>query len=136
MRLLIVFMLMIRRPPRSTRADTLFPYTTLSRADAATSRQRRSLTTFLLEQLGRVESLRVTELCASGRRSPPAERFEPEDQGHSRGPDRHRAQHSSRRRNMSLSPLTQSGPHFTGDPHEPAEHRGGSKLRSKTHQHP
>src|SRR3546814_11322478 len=32
-----VFFLMIRRPPRSTRTDTLFPYTTLFRspADAA-----------------------------------------------------------------------------------------------------
>src|SRR3546814_19683678 len=28
----IVFFLMIRRPPRSTRTDTLFPYTTLFRA--------------------------------------------------------------------------------------------------------
>src|SRR3546814_13806712 len=28
------FCLMIRRPPRSTRTDTLFPYTTLFRADA------------------------------------------------------------------------------------------------------
>src|SRR3546814_19376470 len=31
----IVFCLMIRRPPRSTRTDTLFPYTTLFRSDAA-----------------------------------------------------------------------------------------------------
>src|SRR3546814_13759146 len=32
---LCVFVLMIRRPPRSTRTDTLFPYTTLFRsADA------------------------------------------------------------------------------------------------------
>src|SRR3546814_11636386 len=31
--LLIVFFLMIRRPPRSTRTDTLFPYTTLFRSD-------------------------------------------------------------------------------------------------------
>src|SRR3546814_12765355 len=31
-RLLIVFFLMIRRPPRSTRTDTLFPYTTLFRS--------------------------------------------------------------------------------------------------------
>src|SRR3546814_14315387 len=30
----IVFFLMIRRPPRSTRTDTLFPYTTLFRSDA------------------------------------------------------------------------------------------------------
>src|SRR3546814_8992502 len=30
----IVFFLMIRRPPRSTRTDTLFPYTTLFRSNA------------------------------------------------------------------------------------------------------
>src|SRR3546814_4907190 len=29
----IIFCLMIRRPPRSTRTDTLFPYTTLFRSD-------------------------------------------------------------------------------------------------------
>src|SRR3546814_10461989 len=29
----LVFVLMIRRPPRSTRTDTLFPYTTLFRSD-------------------------------------------------------------------------------------------------------
>src|SRR3546814_20013999 len=28
----IIFLLMIRRPPRSTRTDTLFPYTTLFRS--------------------------------------------------------------------------------------------------------
>src|SRR3546814_13308829 len=36
--LLICFFLMIRRPPRSTRTDTLFPYTTLFRS----ARSRRS----------------------------------------------------------------------------------------------
>src|SRR3546814_21075972 len=30
---MILFFLMIRRPPRSTRTDTLFPYTTLFRSD-------------------------------------------------------------------------------------------------------
>src|SRR3546814_10593178 len=35
---------MIRRPPRSTRTDTLFPYTTLFRS------QRRGLALFLLRQ--------------------------------------------------------------------------------------
>src|SRR3546814_13515271 len=30
----VVFFLMIRRPPRSTRTDTLFPYTTLFRSAA------------------------------------------------------------------------------------------------------
>src|SRR3546814_3448504 len=32
-----VFFLMIRRPPRSTRTDTLFPYTTLFRSDGTGS---------------------------------------------------------------------------------------------------
>src|SRR3546814_11968929 len=32
--LLLFFFLMIRRPPRSTRTDTLFPYTTLFRSTA------------------------------------------------------------------------------------------------------
>src|SRR3546814_11348693 len=32
---LFFFFLMIRRPPRSTRTDTLFPYTTLFRSDIA-----------------------------------------------------------------------------------------------------
>src|SRR3546814_2534040 len=31
---------MIRRPPRSTRTDTLFPYTTLFRSSKLTSKQR------------------------------------------------------------------------------------------------
>src|SRR3546814_13466691 len=31
-RVIILFFLMIRRPPRSTRTDTLFPYTTLFRS--------------------------------------------------------------------------------------------------------
>src|SRR3546814_5347322 len=33
---------MIRRPPRSTRTDTLFPYTTLFRSSPATSRPNRA----------------------------------------------------------------------------------------------
>src|SRR3546814_4999564 len=33
-----VFFLMIRRPPRSTRTDTLFPYTTLFRSDMLLAR--------------------------------------------------------------------------------------------------
>src|SRR3546814_12290991 len=32
MSIVILFFLMIRRPPRSTRTDTLFPYTTLFRS--------------------------------------------------------------------------------------------------------
>src|SRR3546814_12579717 len=36
----IIFFLMIRRPPRSTRTDTLFPYTTLFRSSIYESRLR------------------------------------------------------------------------------------------------
>src|SRR3546814_15045746 len=34
----IIFFLMIRRPPRSTRTDTLFPYTTLFRSASPTDK--------------------------------------------------------------------------------------------------
>src|SRR3546814_13408074 len=48
------FFLMIRRPPRSTRTDTLFPYTTLFRSDpAAVLRvQRKPLSFHLREFFG------------------------------------------------------------------------------------
>src|SRR3546814_20021420 len=38
--MLLFFFLMIRRPPRSTRTDTLFPYTTLFRSTYATLRSQ------------------------------------------------------------------------------------------------
>src|SRR3546814_14591748 len=38
---LLIFFLMIRRPPRSTRTDTLFPYTTLFRSARAYRAGRR-----------------------------------------------------------------------------------------------
>src|SRR3546814_20065894 len=37
---LLFFFLMIRRPPRSTRTDTLFPYTTLFRSPAVVDHPR------------------------------------------------------------------------------------------------
>src|SRR3546814_6721508 len=37
-----IFILMIRRPPRSTRTDTLFPYTTLFRSPQSRKRRRNS----------------------------------------------------------------------------------------------
>src|SRR3546814_4986766 len=40
--LLLFFFLMIRRPPRSTRTDTLFPYTTLFRSAAEDQRRAQS----------------------------------------------------------------------------------------------
>src|SRR3546814_12919130 len=44
---MMFFFLMIRRPPRSTRTDTLFPYTTLFRSQA------KWLARYLSESLGR-----------------------------------------------------------------------------------
>src|SRR3546814_7009679 len=38
---MFVFFLMIRRPPRSTRTDTLFPYTTLFRSPFAVRPRRQ-----------------------------------------------------------------------------------------------
>src|SRR3546814_2464043 len=37
---MLIFFFMIRRPPRSTRTDTLFPYTTLFQSEAARRRYR------------------------------------------------------------------------------------------------
>src|SRR3546814_19215337 len=39
---LVFFFLMIRRPPRSTRTDALFPYTTLFRSAAVRARAARN----------------------------------------------------------------------------------------------
>src|SRR3546814_15397767 len=41
-----IFFLMIRRPPRSTRTDTLFPYTTLFRSTGRRYGFRKRLTGF------------------------------------------------------------------------------------------
>src|SRR3546814_18143364 len=41
--LLCLFFLMVRRPPRSTRTDTLFPYTTLFRSASRQPRERQVL---------------------------------------------------------------------------------------------
>src|SRR3546814_2224721 len=38
----IIFFLMVRRPPRSTRTDTLFPYTTLFRSAQAPRTEGRT----------------------------------------------------------------------------------------------
>src|SRR3546814_8297395 len=43
-RVCLIFFLMIRRPPRSTRTDTLLPYTTLFRSPATRGRARGPVT--------------------------------------------------------------------------------------------
>src|SRR3546814_11975360 len=44
--IVLFFFLMIRRPPRSTRTDTLFPYTTLFRSAYGLSGQQTALAGF------------------------------------------------------------------------------------------
>src|SRR3546814_10334400 len=51
---------MIRRPPISTRTDTLFPYTTLFRSDELPAAARRSLKA-LMEAFGRWREAARTE---------------------------------------------------------------------------
>src|SRR3546814_19142792 len=52
---------MIRRPPRSTRTDTLFPYTTLFRSDERIVKRRRTGGT----RIGRVEGKAWRQLHAA-----------------------------------------------------------------------
>src|SRR3546814_13296304 len=64
------FFLMIRRPPRSTRTDTLFPYTTLFRSRQSRSPSRADHCTRLSaraagrdragEEIGRTQEITVT----------------------------------------------------------------------------
>src|SRR3546814_3497082 len=56
---------MIRRPPRSTRTDTLFPYTTLFRSEAAHAPLQRAAQVFTdhVERPGRVFVGRVGPLA-------------------------------------------------------------------------
>src|SRR3546814_16523892 len=55
------FFLMIRRPPRSTRTDTLFPYTTLFRALVAGSERDTKLIFRTLKNTARVFRNAVSE---------------------------------------------------------------------------
>src|SRR3546814_19384518 len=56
--LFCIFFLMIRRPPRSTRTDTLFPYTTLFRSRINRD-QRSSNSEFVRNVLRRLASVTV-----------------------------------------------------------------------------
>src|SRR3546814_9816988 len=67
---------MIRRPPRSTRTDTLFPYTTLFRSrgqpfTVSITLPPRTMWNFGIDQVGRIDhSPRswIISTCASGKR--------------------------------------------------------------------
>src|SRR3546814_8207950 len=64
---IVVFFLMIRRPPRSTRTDTLFPYTTLFRSKTAVSSFQRVGT---LKKFTKTKT--ATPLRPAGERSEPS----------------------------------------------------------------
>src|SRR3546814_8008409 len=60
---------MIRRPPRSTRTDTLFPYTTLFRSDSLGLHwRRRGRDRGMLRLLELAEARRLALVAAAGRR--------------------------------------------------------------------
>src|SRR3546814_2046820 len=59
---------MIRRPPRSTRTDTLFPYTTLFRS--LSRRRAESVRAVLLQQGMTVGEIKDLELQAKGENAP------------------------------------------------------------------
>src|SRR3546814_15332575 len=56
-----VFFLMIRRPPRSTRTDTLFPYTTLFRSPRCLCSREAQRSRFAVAELGRLRSRHSAE---------------------------------------------------------------------------
>src|SRR3546814_15925610 len=60
---MFIFFLMIRRPPRSTRTDTLFPYTTLFRSNLSPSGRSRSHCQSLTS--GGVKARRNPRACAT-----------------------------------------------------------------------
>src|SRR3546814_17493499 len=77
----LFFFLMIRRPPRSTRTDTLFPYTTLFRSPASRRQGRRASTESLCRSCWREDQIARDD-----------------DPHREAGPDR------ERRRNVELAP--------------------------------
>src|SRR3546814_12556447 len=70
----MVFFLMILRPPRSTRTDTLFPYTTLFRSVDGVAVERRLERDAILERA--VERCRIAGLFDRGERGLEIDRSE------------------------------------------------------------
>src|SRR3546814_4893627 len=66
---LCFFFLMIRRPPRSTRTDTLFPYTTLFRSVRPEARRQMDDRRNAADGHGRARTVRVPAISARPARS-------------------------------------------------------------------
>src|SRR3546814_14718732 len=72
---MLIFFLMIRRPPRSTRTDTLFPYTTLFRSYLFNQPRMKTLLVQKWQELIRLRVIRepiggVTRHYMGGSNSP------------------------------------------------------------------
>src|SRR3546814_11086867 len=74
---IVFFFLMIRRPPRSTRTDTLFPYTTLFRSDdqVAVQPARRTAADDLAQHLQRIGVPRLAGIVAGRQIAAPQARL-------------------------------------------------------------
>src|SRR3546814_4592193 len=69
LRVLECYFLMIRRPPRSTRTDTLFPYTTLFRAGHALGGMNKTFCGDLMQKVV-YDCMRIVGVNALDRRFP------------------------------------------------------------------
>src|SRR3546814_15936785 len=119
------FFLMIRRPPRSTRTDTLFPYTTLFRSDSCpTDQDRRTVR----RKIGQALTANGPEPCLLPwfrQCRPPASRSRPAGV-HSclkRQRDRHRGEKPSAPQHSHLCYLRRVPP--APSAHRQEEGRGG-----------
>src|SRR3546814_19263434 len=125
--MLLVFFLMIRRPPRSTRTDTLFPYTTLFRADVLL--QPRDRRDFGVERAGQdaagggrtLSPVRLEHLCRPGVRR--RQHGEPQSPSH---------QTDARQHPADLAIILLSGGRAVrrsaGARPDPPPHRSGPRL--------
>src|SRR3546814_1548836 len=62
----MLFFLMIRRPPRSTRTDTLFPYTTLFRSGAVSEEVAKAMAIGALARSRALLTIAVTGVAGPG----------------------------------------------------------------------
>src|SRR3546814_1740158 len=92
---------MIRRPPESTRTDTLFPYTTLFRSHEAEPHQRqRQQTPRRCQAVGHrrilvPQRILETPFLGGDARNAPLRRNEPIETHREHGPDRRSEEHTS-----------------------------------------
>src|SRR3546814_17227290 len=73
------FFLMIRRPPRSTRTDTLFPYTTLFRSLIGAVTVDDSHEVMLIAEDGNLIRFKTTDVRSMGRNTQGVRLMRPQD---------------------------------------------------------